>query len=211
MSRKSSSRRRQRLYLQTGNILPEGYALKETYRSTGLAWPRLLLLYGLGITLFLLSGWLFLGLALQLRPEIGPALLDLAEKSRPLLIAGNLASVVVFIVLHEWAHGLFIYLYTRSRPVYGLRRYYAFAAAPGWYFPQGDYTVIALAPFVLISILGFLAALALPPVLAPALLFGLAANAAGSIGDLSVVAWLLRKSSRVLVEDVGDEVRLYWA
>ena len=60
MSKKQSPRRRQRLFLQTGNILPEGYTLQDTYRSSGRGWPRLLLQYGLGIALFLLAGWLFL-------------------------------------------------------------------------------------------------------------------------------------------------------
>jgi len=50
-----------------------------------------------------------------------------------------------------WA---FFWVFTRSRPVFGLRGWYAFAAAPGWFLTRGQYLVTILAPFLILSVLG---------------------------------------------------------
>lgn len=210
MPKLTRPRERQRLYLQTGNVLPEDYRLRDTFSLARSGWARLAGLYLLAALLFFLFGWLLLDNALRLRPEIGEAIANLSRESPLILTGGNLAGAAFMIVGHELAHGLLIYYYTRSRPVFGLGLFYAYAAAPGWYLPRGSYIAVALAPFALLTAAGAVAVFFIPASLAPAFLFGLTANAAASIGDFAVVAWLLRQPSRILIEPVGESIKLYY-
>jgi Putative zincin peptidase len=116
---------------------------------------------------------------------------------------------VAYIVLHELVHGAFFWIYSRNRPKFGFRKGYAYAAAPGWFFPRGQYLVIALAPFVLLSILG-MALVAMVPVGAiVAILFGMVANAAGAVGDMWIAVKVLREHRKILIEDWGDGMNFY--
>ena len=200
---------RQRIYLQPGNELPEGYKLRDTFGLSLAHWQQLILLNVIGAVLFFLFGWLFLDLSLRLRPELGDEILAFSNQGVLVLLAGNLLGAILLILVHELVHGLFFYYYTRARPKFGLRLFYAYAAAPGWYLPRSNYFIVALAPFVLITVLGLLVMPIIPLVIAPAFIFGLTMNAAGSVGDFAVVGWLLRQPAKLLVEDVGDSVNVF--
>jgi hypothetical protein len=65
------------------------------------------------------------------------------------------------------------------------------------------------APFILIT-LGGLAWLPLTSLdLVPILIFIVAANAAGAIGDLFMVGWMLRQPNSAVVRDAGVAVIVY--
>jgi hypothetical protein len=176
--------------------------------------PRLLLLLNIaGLILMAAFGWLFVRAIFWLRPSDGfrslgalsiDGLVELA-----VYIAAVLALLALHIIIHEAIHGIFFWIFTRSRPRFALRFSYAYAAAPGWYIPRNRFLVTTLAPFVFIS-LGGVAVMPLVPAswLMP-LWFILTMNASGSVGDLLVAAWLLRHSSAALAEDRGDAVTLY--
>jgi hypothetical protein len=68
-------------------------------------------------------------------------------------LIGFLAASVLIIPLHELVHGLLFWVFTRRRPLFGLRLpFYAFAAAPvDVYLPRNPYLVVALAPLVLLK------------------------------------------------------------
>jgi hypothetical protein len=99
--------------------------------------------------------------------------------------------------------------FTRTRPVFAFRGYYAYAAAPGWYFPRRQYILVSLAPLVLLSLLGLVALVFVPAGwFLPVILF-MSFNGGGAVGDLAVFFWLLRQPSTCLAYDVGDAVTLY--
>jgi hypothetical protein len=75
--------------------------------------------------------------------------------------------------------------------------------------PRNQYAVVGLAPLVLMTLAG-LALLPVIPVWAiPSLLFVVVTNAAGAVGDIAVVGWLLLQPRATLVNDIGDAVTLY--
>jgi hypothetical protein len=191
--------------------LPDGYTLKQSLDLSA----NTRALFGLnlaGVALFFLFGWLFSALAVRIRPdavsifpviEIGGLLSILA------LVLAILALQAVMVVLHEGLHGIFFYTFTRARPKFAFKGLYAYAALPGWYFPRREYLVICLAPLVGITLLGFLLIAVIPPAWIPAVLVVMTLNAAGSVGDMAVAAWLIRAPAGCLANDQGDAFNLY--
>lgn len=122
-----------------------------------------------------------------------------------------LVAIVLVILLHELVHGLFFWWFTGKRPHFGAGAGYAYAAAPpDWYLPRRQYIIVALAPLGLITVMG-LALLPFLPATAVIYLFvALLFNAVGSVGDLAVVGWLLRKPAQLLVQDSGPAMTIYY-
>jgi hypothetical protein len=157
---------------------------------------------------FFIFGFLFLWWTIWLRPGylhtistgVVVTLLDLF-----FIIMG----FVVFIVLHELVHGAFFWIYSRSRPRFGFRGGYAYAAAPGWFFPRRQYLAIALAPLVLLSILGMALVAVVPAGALAAILFGMVANASGAVGDMWIAFKVIRERRNIVVEDLGDGMNFY--
>ncbi len=114
-----------------------------------------------------------------------------------------LLAVLGIMILHEAIHGAFFWIYTHARPVFGMRILFAYAGAPEWYIPRDKYSVIGLAPFTLISLAGLIAIPFLPLVTAQFILLTITVNAAGAVGDLYVVAKILRQSPTILIQDTG--------
>lgn len=127
-----------------------------------------------------------------------------------LSLLGLLPLVIVLnVILHEAAHGIFFWVITGSAPKVGIGLGYAYAAAPGFYIPRSRYFLTALAPVVILTAL----ALALIPFLSGLLLFWVniftIMNFTGSVGDLWVVGWLIAKPGTALVQDFGDRIEIY--
>jgi hypothetical protein len=117
--------------------------------------------------------------------------------------------VVVSLVVHELIHGFFFWLFTRSKPVYALHLAYAYAAAPDWYIPVRQYWIVGLAPLVLIDLAGLLLVLLASPGLILLIIFLVAFNTGGSVGDMWIILNSLCKSPACLVNDVGDGVTFF--
>jgi hypothetical protein len=116
-----------------------------------------------------------------------------------------LLCIVFILSFHEVIHGTFFWVFTHERPNFGLRGGYAYASAPDWYLPKYQYVVVGLAPFAVISLLGIIFATFLAVNLMPYLLVIVCFNAAGALGDMIVVAWILRQANTILVRDQGDK------
>lgn len=116
-----------------------------------------------------------------------------------------LLCIIFVLVFHEMIHGIFFWVFTKERPQFGLRGGYAYASAPDWFLPKYQYVVVGLSPFVVISILGIVFATFLRAALMPYLLVIVCFNAAGALGDMIVVAWVLRQANTILVRDQGDK------
>lgn len=185
--------------------LPPGYRLETTFdlsqnvrAMVGLNLVGLVLLFGFG--------WAFVRLAALLRPFPGPLALALTSPYQILILLGI---ALLVIVTHELIHGLFFWIFTRARPQFGFRGAYAFAAAPDWYLPRGPYLLVGLAPLVVISAAGLALVAFVPAPAVPAVLLAITLNAAGAVGDLAVVAWLLTRPATCLINDHGDRFVVY--
>jgi hypothetical protein len=113
------------------------------------------------------------------------------------------------IVVHELIHGAFFWVFTRARPVFGLRGWYAFAAAPGWFLTRRQYLVTILAPFLILSVLGMFLMVILPVMHAAVVLIMTIFNATSSVGDLWIAFRLAGQRPPVVAEDRGDGVNFY--
>jgi hypothetical protein len=93
--------------------------------------------------------------ALQVRTESPNLALQLSSLTDLVTFIGVvLLLLAVQVILHELIHGFFFWFFTRSRPTFGFKGFYAYAAAPDWYLPRNQHLIVALAPLVLITGLG---------------------------------------------------------
>jgi hypothetical protein len=192
---------------RTTNVRPDNAVLVYSLNfktNKNAAWA----LNGASLPLFFLFGGLFLAYFLLIRPDIRAAFLSTSGNNLLFLIV-LIAVFVAMIVAHELIHGIFFWIFTRHRPVFGLRGWYAFAAAPGWFLPRRQYLATTLAPFVLLSLLGMVLMAVLPVRAAATALLITAFNAASSVGDLWVAIRLVGQRQPVIVEDLGDGVNFY--
>lgn len=190
--------------------LPAGYRLEGRFdlsenRKLAL-WLNLLGLASLG-----LHTLVFTWLAYRLRPLDAPAVLYFeGDLSLSLLLLTRLIVVsIVMLLLHEAVHGLVFRLFNGEWGVFAFKLAYAYAAAPDWYMPRNQHLVAALSPYLGLSLLGLALICVVPAAAIPALLIFVVINAAGAVGDLVIVAWLLRRPATALVNDYGDGVAVY--
>lgn len=121
-----------------------------------------------------------------------------------LIIAGS----VVYTVLHELTHALFIIFFGCKRPSFGFKGFFAYTRAD-FYFSKFAYTVIALAPVVILGIiLGVLTAV-LRDSLFPVFYLISVINLSGAAGDFYVIARILPLPRDILVYDTGTAMRVY--
>ncbi len=189
--------------------LPEHYRLH--YRLDLSKKGPALLLNLAALPLLLLFYWLFQLAAAALRPAYALAggTFTGADALKGLLIL--IAIYCVMIVVHELIHGFFFWLFTRQRPLFGFKGLYAYAAAPEWYIPRNQYVFVGLGPFVLISLLALLLIGFFPIAAIHYLVITAALNASGAVGDLFVVAWILRYPPEALLRDSGDAFEVFVA
>jgi len=191
--------------------LPEGYHSIGTLDIT----KNLRLLVYLNIAgLLLLVGfyYVFIRAVLWMRPEAARQGLAGGIQGLSGVLIIILAVIGIYaavIVLHEATHGIFMFWFTHTRPVFAFRGYYAYAAAPGWYFPRGQYMLVSLAPLVLLSLLGLAVLAFVPAAWFLTVISFIAFNGSGAVGDLAVFFWLLRQPSTCLAYDVGEAVTIY--
>jgi hypothetical protein len=185
--------------------IPENYALAwavDMKQDRRLNW----LLQFAGTGWFFLSGWLLWLVVHFLRPEFVPT--ALFDKALPSLVVVLLA-IVGIISLHEMVHGVFFWLFSGEKPVFGLGPGYAYAAAPDWYFPKGQYLVIGLAPLVVLTVIGLGLIVFIPLTWVGIVALALAFNMGGAIGDIYVCARIAREAAEVWVQDKGDGFAVY--
>jgi hypothetical protein len=189
--------------------LPDGYVRTDEVnlaKNKGLAVLLNFIGFAISVLTFILLAWL-------LRSVRQDAYIVAFKIQLDRGIVGQLLVLVVFItlslILHELIHGFFFWLFTRSQPVYALHLAYAYAAAPAWYIPVRQYWIIGIAPLVLIDAAGLLLILFAPASWILLLIFLVAFNTGGAVGDMLITLRLLRTSSACLVNDVGDGVTFF--
>ena len=191
--------------MQATKILPSDYHHLKTLDLSG---SRTVIGLNLAaIPLIFLFGWFFGRLIILLR-SINPfpnGLLGVITIFSLWELIALLLSIILMLIFHELIHGLFFWLFTHERPRFALKSGYAFAAAPEWYLPKFQYTIVGLSPLVLISIVCLIFATFLPPQIVPYLLLIATFNAAGALGDMIIVVWVSSQSNKILVRDQGDK------
>lgn len=185
--------------------LPETYQLEGTMdlsKDKRLA----IILNLLGVVVFLLSGGIFVRVALMMR---GGNEFSVAFDNVLFALFMCVLVVILAIVVHEVLHGISFWYLTKGKPKFGIKGLYVYAAVPDWYLPRRTYFVVALAPLVVVTVVGVLLMPIVNHVLLPFLLIWMVINFSGSIGDIAIVAWLLRKPQTVYINDFGDGVSIY--
>ncbi|MCB0033615.1 MAG: hypothetical protein KDE51_06345, partial [Anaerolineales bacterium] len=87
----------------------------------------------ISVIVFLISGILFAGLASVLR---GEAEFSITFDNIFLVLFGLVLVIILAPVVHEGIHGVCFWYFTRGKPQFGFRGFYAYAAAPDWYLPR---------------------------------------------------------------------------
>lgn len=120
-------------------------------------------------------------------------------------------ALVMYLLLHELAHGAAYYLLTKQKLTYGFTLSVAFCGVPQIYVYRRAALIATLTPFVVFSILFLSAILFLPTLnwkLAAALLFGV--HFGGCVGDLyNTILLLFKFKGDILVQDTGPKQTFY--
>jgi hypothetical protein len=116
------------------------------------------------------------------------------------VVALNVLAYGVMLPLHEALHAATI-LALGGRPRFGLKLpLAAYCTAPGQIFRRNGYLAVALAPFIILSVLGA-AATWIWPQFGACIVLGLAGNVSGAVGDLAATRRILRLPASTLVTD----------
>jgi hypothetical protein len=185
--------------------LPETYALAwavDMKKDTRLNWT----LQFVGMGWFIVAGWLLWKIVILMRPDFVPQ--TQFEISLGLLI-GILLVIFITLILHELVHGLFFWFFTKEIPKFGIGPGYAYAAAPDWYFPKGQYLVVGLAPLMVLTVLGLVAIPLIPAAWIGILFLAVVFNAGGAVGDLYICIRIGGESQNVWIKDKGDGFEIY--
>ncbi len=118
--------------------------------------------------------------------------------------------IALMIGLHEWIHGLAI-RWVGYKPRYGinLAKGVFFATTDNGLFWRDQFLIVALAPLVIISVVGMILMIFTPDSLAYYIGLIVVMNAAGAIGDLWMAAVVWRYPPNTLVRDEADSIRIY--
>jgi hypothetical protein len=194
---------------ETNNTILASVSLPNNYQEV-LHWrvtekpSRVIILNIIGLFLFILFGLIFSNLAIGLG--------KLHEFSFGLREIGSVfIGIVLALVLHELTHGFFMQIFG-AKPKYGIlwKQMMFYTTSPEYAFRRNNYVVIALAPFVFISILVVLGMWLLQGTIWVALL-GICGviNASGAVGDMWITMIVLRYATTAYVMDERDGIRVF--
>lgn len=121
----------------------------------------------------------------------------------------SLVGLYGLIVIHELIHGLFFKLFNPEGKVkFGYKQGVAYATSPNSFYSKAKFSVIALAPFIVINstllILYFLSNI---PIFA--FVFLSAIHAASCIGDFYYIVLILQSPPKTVVEDTELGINFY--
>lgn len=182
--------------------LPSGFVLGGTLRLKGNRrfWITLTLL-SVPWGIVSVAGVMLLGSLA--RPEGWT--FDTRDVSAPVVIGtavgGLIITYVLVIVVHEAVHGVLLWMFTRTCPVFGFKGYYAYADAPGWYLPRWPMIAVLAAPLTIMPVLGLPFIAYGPAALSLFVLFGLIINTIAAIGDVYMIGIALRVRGPVYFGD----------
>jgi hypothetical protein len=188
--------------MRARRTLPDGFVLGGTVRLHGnrrlkrtlelLALPwGVVSIAGVGLAAGLVrpQGWSFDGRGTS------------AVEFLTVLIVGLVATPVLTIVAHEAVHGVLLWAFTGTRPVFGFKGWYAYADAPGWFLPRGSMVAVLVGPLIGLPLLGLPLVAFAPAGVSLFVVLGLVVNAIAAIGDVYMVGVTLRVRGPVYYGD----------
>ncbi|MDE6676168.1 MAG: DUF3267 domain-containing protein [Clostridia bacterium] len=120
-----------------------------------------------------------------------------------------LGGLVVYVVVHELTHGVFLSAFTKMKPKFGFVGWAAYCGNEG-YCDKPRYAVVALAPLVFWGIVfGMLNVFFHEGIWFWVIWFLQAMNVGGSSGDLYVSCKLVKYPQEILVQDIGTRMQVY--
>lgn len=165
----------------------------------------------LGIGVF---GLLFILITLAIHPNIPFTKENFIGISIP--FTSPMISIILIIIdvlfilyLHELIHASVFYLTKRQKPKIGMRGFIIFAAAPNHLIEHNAMILNALAPFVVISVIGIILIMLLPINMLPWIFIPTVINATAAGGDFMGVVWMLKHSRYTVYKDDGDVISAY--
>lgn len=123
-----------------------------------------------------------------------------------LLVLGS----ILYIVLHEFTHGIVMKLFGAKKVKFGFTFVYAYAGSKEEYFKKWPYIIVALAPFTIFFVIF--------AVICPFIYktpwfwmvyFWQIQNISGSMGDIIVSLIFLGKPKNSYIKDEGASMKLY--
>ena len=115
---------------------------------------------------------------------------------------------VLYIIAHEWVHGIFMKRYSGIKVHYGYTGLYAYAGSDA-YFCRTHYIRIALAPIVIWGIVLLALNLLLPAGWFWSVYMIQVSNLSGAAGDIYVSCRMYRLPQDILIRDTGISMTVY--
>ena len=151
-------------------------------------------------------------IAWQLIRWLSPALLRPVSSGIILIDRyGILVVGVAMILLHENIHALVAWRYTNHWPSYGVTPLGIYVNTAEWLFPRSMMIAISVAPFLILTLLGFLLLVMLPIAFTRLSVWFILLNGVGSINDVAVATWIFFQPASALIQNDGREIRIYRA
>ena len=132
------------------------------------------------------------------------------ETTFPLFFIVLLISLILYIPLHEIAHGIVLKKYTDEKLSFGWKLVYAYCGSKEAVVDRKEYYAVALAPLLVFSVV-FISLMFLNPSLSLVWYVMEIMNVSGSVGDIYVSIKLRKEKSRdILITDSGTDMS-FWS
>ena len=189
--------------MKTVQQLPEGYAESCTFDLQNNK-KEAAIVNGMAAVIMAL-----MFLAMQFHMPLVAWMDQMFENGRLIpVMAVTAVCTLVYVILHEFTHGVAMKLMEGKEVKYGFTGLYAYAGSSVDYFPKFRYIFIALAPVVLWGAV-FAVLQALLTEWTWPVYFLQMVNVSGAAGDIYVSARTARMSGTILVMDTGVNMTVY--
>ncbi len=118
--------------------------------------------------------------------------------------------VIIYMMLHELTHGVFMQILSKKKPNYAFRFPYLTTGSLS-YFNKTSFLIIALAPVIILGIILLILIFLVSNTVFLSLYVVLGLNFAGSAGDYAQVYYLSKLPNDVLFQDDGYETKVFVA
>ena len=189
--------------MKSVEVLPDGY--KEAFTIDLQKNKKLALIVNglaavIGIALALVAHFLIVPITKLFAIE---PILDYILRFAVIMIGS-----IVYIILHEAVHGIFMKRYCTAKVNYGFTGMYAFAGSEGYYCRR-HYIIIALAPVVIWGIVLAILNAFTNENWFWVVYFIQISNLSGAAGDIYVTYRMMKLSPDILVNDTGVRMKVY--
>lgn len=119
-----------------------------------------------------------------------------------------IAAMIIYLILHELVHGIFMKGFSKTKVHYGFTGLYAYAGSNA-YFCKKAYIIIALAPIVVWGVVLLIINCFVDASWFWCVYFIQIMNISGAAGDLFVTYKFSKMPSDILVQDSGVSMKVY--